>query len=133
MRLSWRERLAQQPSLATLANWPEIPADCVPRARRAVYVRNQRILAQALAGQPLAAVAATHGVSTGRVTQLLNRCLGGAADTAPTLTAGLIPHRTVVTPIRQHALPSLARPGGHACAFQALLHALPAVRAGLDA
>ena len=132
MRLSWQTRLIQQPGLRAFSRWPVIPRDTVPRARRAAFLRNQQIVAQVLGGASLQAVAHQHDLSPGRISQLLNRCLGGEADAPPALTAGLIPHRVVVTKQRQRPLPRLAKPGGASCAFQALLDAVPSLRTKLD-
>lgn len=133
MRISWRERLAQSPGLRNVADWPTIPLDSLPRRRRKGFLRNRRIVAQALAGTPLGGVAAVHHVSNGRVSQLLTRCLGGDADAPPALTAGLVPFRTVAAKHRVSPYPDLRHARGANCAFQALLTEVPGLRAGFDA
>lgn len=133
MRLTWRQRLEQQPSLRAFEHWPNIPLDTLPRSRRKGFLRNQMIVAQALASEPLEQVAHRHNVTPGRVSQLLDRCLGGDESTPPALIQGLIPYRTIVTKQRQSPLPTHGKQLGTACSFKMLLKEVPGLREGLDA
>jgi hypothetical protein len=133
MRITWRERLALQPGLWEFRHWPVISLDHVPRSRRKAFLRNQQIVAQVLAHTPVGTVATQHNVTPGRVSQLLQRCLGGDEDTPPALTPGLIPYRVVVDNQRQDPLPTLRKSRGNACAFRLLLKAVPGLRESLDA
>lgn len=132
MRISWRQRLQQQPRLREFAHWPVIPVDSVPRSRRKRFLRNQRIVAQVLNHTAHSTIARWHNVSPGRISQLLDRCLGGDEDAPPALTQALIPFQTVVDKQRAQPLPTMANQQGHACAFKALLKEVPGLRKGLD-
>lgn len=133
MRLSWRMRLAQQPELRDLQAWPPISIDSLPQARRKGFLRNQQVLAKVLAGQPLQEVAKAHHLSPGRISQILERCLGGEAEDPPALLSGLIPYGQVQARTRQHPLPTLAEPSGANCAFHDLLYCVPTLASSLDA
>ena len=133
MRLTWRERLTREPALREFSEWPAITPSSLPRAHHKPYIRNQQIVAAALAGTPLKEIAAQHALSAGRISQLLDRCLGGEETQPPALTAGLVPQSNVAPRQRTQPLPTLGSPRGAACAFAALLEAAPGLRAGLDA
>ena len=90
-------------------------------------------MAQALNSEKLKKVARTHNVSPGRISQLLDRCLGGENEQPPALTAGLIPYRVVVEKQRQRPLATLSKQRGSACAFKSLLDNVPGLFEGLDA
>ena len=134
MWMSWRERLVLQPELGAFDQWPRIPMDSLPRKYRKVFLRNQMIVAQALSGTDrFGEIARQHNVSRGRVSQLLNRCLGGESNKPPALTRGLVPHHRVVENQRQTQVPNLSQPRGNSCAFKDLLKAIPALPLALDA
>lgn len=133
MRVSWRERLDRQPHLWAMDRWPQLSLDTIPRDRRQAFLRNRQIVAQVLAGQPLGEVAQHYRCSAGRISQLLDRCLGGEADQAPALTRALVPYSVVRDKQRQSPLPALSAPQGPGCAFLELLDAVPGLRDGLDA
>lgn len=133
MRITWKNRLEQRPSLRSFERWPAIPLDSLPRKRRKAFLRNQRILAEVLCGdKKLKKIARQHNVSIGFVSQLLNRCLGGEEDKEPALTIGLVPYQTLVNKQRKKSLPTLQKKCGGACAFKELLKEVPGLREGLD-
>jgi len=77
MPMTWRARLEQNPRLGDLSAWPSsLDPTLIPKARRKAYLRNVRVVRKVLTGEKLAKVAKDVGVSSGRVTQLMNRCLG---------------------------------------------------------
>ncbi|ROQ48457.1 hypothetical protein EDB94_0324 [Marinobacter sp. 3-2] len=123
MNLTWRERLRQCPRLAEFSAWPPLDPGVIPKKERKAFLRNQRIVKSVLAGSPLSEVATFHGVSPGRVTQLLDRCLGGPVNAPPSLLRGLVPHQVLNT---HH--PDRPERGQ----FARLLQDVPGLRAGLD-
>ena len=133
MFVSWRERLTAQPALWQFEQWPRLAIEGLPHPRRKLYLRNRQILAQVLAGQPLHSVARAHQLSPGRLTQLLNRCLGGEADTQPALSRGLVPYASLNPRQRCSPLPALTHHRPANCAFRALLQNVPGLQVGLDA
>jgi hypothetical protein len=78
-------------------------------------------------------VAQKHNVSQGRVSQLLERCLGGDSEAPPALTAGLIPYQNIADKRRVSPLPHHHAPCGTATAFQNILDRIPSLREALDA
>lgn len=130
--MSWRERLNAEPQWVDLQNWPIIDNDQVPRSVRQHFMRNRRIVAAVLEGAQVKAVAGHFGLTPGRVSQLLDRCLGGDASAPPALTVGLLPGHNLKVRQRSSDLPTLAHTHGEACAFQALLDTAPGLRHELD-
>ncbi|WP_152206585.1 hypothetical protein [Marinobacter changyiensis] len=122
MSLTWRARLRQEPRLINVAAWPQLDPLLIPQKRRRIYLRNTRVVRAVLSGEHLATVAEAEGISLGRVTQLLNRCLGGSSDTAPALFQGLVPHQVIAN---NGAEPARGR-------FAKLLQDVPGLRVGLD-
>lgn len=123
MSLTWRERLRQHPRLVDTSSWPPLDAVLIQKERRRHYLRNTRVVQEVLAGVSITRAAKTAGLSPGRVTQLLNRCLGGAPDIPPALRQGLVPHHSV---LRSSAdTPRTGR-------FLQLLEEVPGLRSGLD-
>ena len=134
MLLNWRQRLVQRPSLWQFDQWPQMIMDSIPEHQRKTFLRNQQIIVAALGGKPLKTIAQTHNLSTGRITQLLDRCLAGDEDDTPPLTAGLVPFSELKPRQRVIPLPTLIDlKDNNNCAFQALLHDAPGLKAGLDA
>lgn len=131
--LSWRERLEQRPDLRSIDEWPVIPAEELKPEQSKAYQRNQRIVARALSGHPFRDIASDLGVTPARISQLLQRCLGGSSSDPPALTRGLIPFAAVATRARQSPLPTLANENRANCAFSGLLERLPELREGMDA
>ena len=121
--LTWRMRIQMQPRLAEMAAWPSLDPALIPKQRRGAYLRNTRIVSKVLKGERLATVAKAEGLSAGRVTQLLNRCLGGPAEAPPALWQGLVPHQV---------LPTDAWEASGRGRFAQLLQQVPGLRAGLD-
>lgn len=132
MRVTWRQRLAQSPRLREVSSWPLIPTDTLPARQRKAYLRNVRVVAEVLAGDTQATVAMRHNLSAGRVSQLLDRCLGGDDAQAPALNLSLVPNRVREPKRRRTPLSELGAPNGDNCAFQALLDAVPSLRDNLE-
>lgn len=135
MSVTWRQRLHLNPELAEIADWPSVTEDNWPAPKRNVFRRNYRIAASILNGYSVAEVAAQERLSTGRITQVMNRCLGSENEEAPRLSYGLIPYTT--SRIRQRRQ-SYSHVGerqnkGGSCAFRALLTDVPGLSSGLDA
>lgn len=128
MRLTWRKRLEQQPSLMDLNEWPKIDALDLARNKRAVFLRNQKIIAQALAQIPLKKIASTHQVDPSLITHLLNRALGGDNDEMPPLTKALIPRFRLTSGYRHKVLSTLAAPAGDAHSLNHLLETVPGLQ-----
>ena len=133
MRISWRERLVQQPSLKDFNRWPIVALDVVPEPKRKKFMRNQAIIIQVLSQQKrYKDISVEHNVTQGFITQLLERCLGGEAHELPALTEGLIPFKNLRGHQRQSPLPSINDKKGNACAFLALLDEVPRLKESLD-
>lgn len=133
MRITWRERLVMQPSLRDFTKWPVIPIDTIPTKFQKRFLRNQHVVAQVLSkSEKLFTIANNHNLSPGRVSQLLDRCLGGQTSAPPALTAGFIPNKNIATKQRQQALPTFDKQSGNACAFKALLQDVPQLSEKLD-
>jgi putative transposase len=133
MRITWRERLEQRPILRNFRQWPMIPLQSIPRSRQRSFLRNQQIVSCALDGMDFETIARQHNVNPSRISQLLDRCLGGNEHEDPALTKGLIPSRLVAKRIRTSPLATLTNSVGSACAFRDLLERVPGLREGLDA
>lgn len=133
MLLTWRQRLELQPELADLRSWPVIDLSLLPVGHRKMMIRNQSIVAKALAGQNSRSIAAQHGIDRSRVSTLMNRCLGGEDTGEPALTRGLLPYCRLLSGKRRLPLGTLAQPTGASNAFKALLDTVPNLRQTLDA
>ncbi|MDR9423657.1 MAG: Mu transposase C-terminal domain-containing protein [Marinobacter sp.] len=125
MELTWRERLVAEPEWRDIANWPLVDTQRLSSPHQRRYHKNLRIAAGVLQGTPLKVVASEVGVSPGRVSQLMERCLGGPEDAPPALTRGLIPFLKVKRSGRSSTLPTLEQPAGSRCAFSHLLATVP--------
>jgi len=132
MRLTWRQRLMDEPGYCNFTAWPVIDPNTLPVTKRRGFLRNRHIVAQALAGRSFAEVAAANGVDLSLVSVLLQRSLGGDPDGAPRLTMALVPGTHIRPGRRRKALPSLAAPAGARGAFQHLLATVPGLQAALD-
>lgn len=128
---AWRDALTSDPEYWDFERWPTISLETLPKGHRAKYLRNCRIVSQVLQRTPIQEVAIYNGCSSPWISKLMNRCFqfydGGYA-----LTAALIPHRQLISPQRQIALPLLSNQSGSRCAFKALLKALPELKVMLD-
>lgn len=125
MELTWKERLSVEPEWHDITNWPFFDSQPLSSENRRRYQKNLRIAAGVLEGRPLKEVASDIGVSPGKVSQLMNRCLRGPEDAPPALTKGLIPYQQVKIPGRTSPLATSAESTGHRCAFQYLLTNVP--------
>lgn len=132
MYINWGERLSQTPTLRDWSTWPRVSMDMVPKEKQPAFLRNSEIAIKVLAGDNLREVAQIHNLTKGRISQLMNRCLGGDSAEPPALTKGLIPNVVLGQPARGPALPTLFRVSGARCAFRALLTRVPKLREGLD-
>lgn len=135
MSMTWRQRLHLNPELADIADWPSVIEDDLPAQKRRVFRRNYRIAASILNGRAISEIAAQERLSTGRITQLMNRCLGSLDEEPPELSYGLIPYTT--PRVRERRQP-FSQSGerhekGNSCAFQALLKDVSGLSSGLDA
>lgn len=131
--MSWRERLIREPALADMTRWPVIEERSLPATKRQGFLKNKRIVARVLATGSSLRVAEALGYSPGRVSQLMNRCLGGDLNEPAPLTCALIPHARLSAPERRQDLPQLDQKPGATGAFTALLAQLPSLKAELDA
>ncbi|WP_171040824.1 hypothetical protein [Marinobacter alexandrii] len=133
--LTWHQRLQLNPALADLNDWPVVVVDALPPRQQQAFRRNFRMVGAVLRGQALQEVALEATVTPARVTQILNRCLGGPAESEPALTYGLVPYNTQRQRERKAPLPQVGRrhAAGSACAFRRLLREAPGLADGLDA
>ena len=129
--MKWRERLAQRPSLRQFERWPVIGWDSLHKEQRKGFLRNQRIVQAVLDGNSLRKVAERFSLSESRISQILNRCLGGN-DAEPPLTQALIPYGMVTPKQRKRPLPTFTQPSGTTGSFKVLLQIAPGLARGLD-
>lgn len=132
MYLTWRQRLEQSPSLGDFHNWPAIDPLVVDPKHRKGFMRNREMVARALAGDTLVRIAMDYGIDSSRLTQLLNRCLGGDETVPPPLQGGLLPGKRLRTSIRRAPLGRVGQRRGARCAFGHLLAVVPGLDAYLD-
>lgn len=128
MNLSWRERLIAEPHWLDMNQWPFIEAQALPADVRRGYQRNIEIVHAVLQGSPLREVANRHRLHPSRITQLMNRCLGGDEEADPPLSAGLLPQKRLSTGRRHSPLPTFSRKGGARCSFKHLLDSVPGLQ-----
>lgn len=131
--MSWRERLIREPGLTDIAQWPVIERSSLPPKYRSEFLTNQKLVARVLSGVPCYQVAHEFGCSKGRISQLMNRALGGDLAEPAALTRALIPNHRLEPPTRREPLPRLEAPRGATGAFASLLSQLPTVKTALDA
>ena len=132
MQLTWQARLVQQPALLDMREWPVIDVLSLPPEKRRQFLRNQRMVAQALAQTRLNAIAADFHVSPALVTYLLNRSLGGDEESPPALTRALVPGEPLAPRRRRTALGTLRVATGHTCSLGHLLAVVPGLKDYLD-
>lgn len=123
MRITWKDRLRENPRLIDVSAWPALDPSLIPHKRRKQYLRNVRVVTQVLSGVSVTEAAKVGGLSPGRVTQLLDRCLGGDSESPPALRRGLWPHKLVAD--HEAAGPGDGR-------FTKLMNDVPGLRLGLD-
>jgi hypothetical protein len=128
MDLTWRERLSREPEWNEINRWPFLDNRSLPPERRRLYLTNARIVAAVLDGNPIKSVAKNFRVTSGWITQLMNRCLAGDEDTPPALTQGLIPYQRLKKSHRKAALGTLTNPAGNRCGFQYVLEKAPGLQ-----
>ena len=131
MKIPWREQLILNPDLKDMRTWPTVLEPLRPAARIG-FDRNRRAVKQVLQGATLRDAAKETGLSIGRISQLLDRCLSSESDSSPALLGGLIPGKHLVTKRRSAPLPTEDKPSGGTGAFTRLLEEVPGLKAGLD-
>lgn len=122
--MKWRDRLSRHPTLCDIEAWPQLDPSLIQPAWRQAYTRNTRIVRAMLAGNTGQTVGQLEKVSKGRVSQLMNRCLGGDETQPPALRRGLVPHA-----IHPH---SESDDGYREGCFRKLLRNVPGLKLGLD-
>ena len=132
MPITWRERLALEPHLWDFTLWPVIPVDSIKQNTRKAYWRNLQVIQALLNHIPANEVARRFNLTGGRVSQLLDRALGGDTATPPALTYGLVPFANIKAKHRRSPLPNSKQPSGAPHAFGALLDQVPNLRECLD-
>lgn len=130
--IKWQKRLEEMPSLREFKHWPAIPVSQIPKDKYAEFIRNQKIVSNVLAGQAFNTVAQNSSLTKGRISQIMNRCLGGDDNDAPKLTYALVPNTRIKKNERRLDLPSIDNQKGYANAFQKLLDLNPTVRDTLE-
>lgn len=133
MRISWRERLEREPQWHDFSQWPVVNVErVVPVKNRRAFNRNRCVVARVLAGEPQNALAAEFGLSRGRISQLLQRALGGEEDEPPLLTRGLVPNLRLQPVSRRAPLSTFNERRGSRGAFRHLLNTVPGLKDYLD-
>lgn len=133
MRITWRERLQREPHWSDIKNWPTVDVLLgVPQKDRKAFNRNLSLIARVLTGTPQKQLATEFGISPGRVSQLLQRALGGDDQDPPLLTQGLIPNQRLKPVTRRAPLSTYARKRGARGAFSHLLTVCPDLKVYLD-
>lgn len=121
MELSWQQRLMSEPEWYEFSRWPVVDLSILCPEERKQYTRNQRIVSAVLDGENLARVATRFGLSNGRISTLMTRCLGGPANAPPALTMALLPHKRLQQSKRRSPLANTRVDRGNRCAFTYLL------------
>lgn len=106
MKIPWREQLILNPDLKDMRTWPTVLEPLRPAAKIG-FDRNRRAVKQVLQGATLRDAAKETGLSIGRISQLLDRCLSSESDSSPALLGGLIPGKHLVTKRRKGSTPLL--------------------------
>ncbi|NKI17982.1 hypothetical protein HCU74_11260 [Spongiibacter sp. KMU-166] len=133
MHLTWRQRLIYQPELLDLKAWPCVDVAALAKNKRALFQRNLQIVTRCLAREKLSDIADDLGLSTSRVSRILDRALGGNGAEPPPLTHGLIPYKPIKNKVqRKIPLPTLAQNSGARAGFQYVLKTCPNLRVSLD-
>jgi hypothetical protein len=92
MSLNWREQITFHPELQDISCWPAVNVQRMDANKRKKYLRNLKIVASVLDDMPYDEIAKRNNVTTGRISQLMRRCLqpNDGKEDLP-LTKGLIP------------------------------------------
>ncbi|MEE8058419.1 MAG: hypothetical protein V3T17_11380 [Pseudomonadales bacterium] len=132
MYITWKQRLAQDPSLRDINSWPPIDVNTLSRSHRPIFIRNRAMTALAITGTPLKDVAQRHGVNPTIVSRLLSRELAGSANQSPALTQAMIPYQRLAPHKRRISIDNLLDRKNHQNAFQYVLDTVPGIRTKLD-
>lgn len=131
MHINWRDRLVARPELYSLQCWPYIDLAPLSDTQRETFQRNLDVIKRAIAGEKLSDVATRHQLSSGAVSQILDRALGGDDQAPPALTSALVPHRVMSKVTRQS--PIRVQDGkGCRAAFKHLLSTVDGLQRDLD-
>ncbi len=132
MWLSWRQRLEREPRLWDYSNWPLPYTNALSKGARQGFLRNQLIVASVLKHEPLTHVAKRFQLTTGRISQIMTRCLAGEESESPALNNGLLLYKNLVPKRRHSPLPQLGSTNHAPHAFGHLLEIVPGLKSGLD-
>ena len=132
MRITWRQRLEQNPEMRNIDSWPAIDVNTIKKENRTSFILNKRIVACVIKEGKVTSVANKFDVNRATINRLMARTLGGSSDESPALTKGLIPYYRLTTPVRKSALDTLYYKANHQHAFRFLLDEIPDMRDGLD-
>ncbi|MDO3382389.1 hypothetical protein [Gilvimarinus algae] len=132
MTSAWRSRLQDDPSLRDTSRWPQVEYLAVTPDQKRILSRNLIMVTKALEGQPLRAIEREHKMASGRLSHLLNRCLGGDPHAPPALMLGLIPGIHLRQGQRRTPLGTVSQQTGDACAFRHLLKTVAGLSEHLD-
>lgn len=132
MYLNWRERLDSMPELRRIEEWPNIDPDMLVKNKRKRFLRNRKIVARVIAGEPIKDVAALFGVHNGTISRLMTRCLAGDEINQPALTTALVPNQRLRPHQRRAPLDSIHKASGHQNSFRALLRDVPNLKRNID-
>lgn len=125
--------MQQEPQWQDIENWPTVDIFVgMTQKKRKLFNRNWSLLSRALQGEPLHQLACEYGLSSSRVTQILQRALGGDEDTPPLLSRGLIPGNRLQPMKRFTPLSTHQKNHGARGSFSHLLEALPNLKVYLD-
>lgn len=132
MWLTWRQRLIEQSEFRDINNWPPIDLNTVSANKRSKFLRNQRIVAQALLGKEFRSIATENNVDPSRVSALLSRALAGPPEDPPPGLFALIPGTHIRSAKRRCALSEFGNPRGAKGSFSFLLESVPNLKLRLD-
>lgn len=132
MTSAWRVRLQDDPSLRDTSTWPQVDYLAVTPDQKRILSRNLIMVTKALEGQTLRSIEREYKMASGRLSHLLNRCLGGQLQDPPALMLGLIPGTHLRQGQRRTPLGTISKQTGDACAFRHLLKSVPGLVDHLD-
>lgn len=133
MRRRWQQLLNEQPRYWQLSNWPDIDASALPVPHKALFLRNKRVIAKLLSGEPIATIAKVENVSRSFVSRLILRCLTPLQkDQSLPLTEALLPHHHLEPRRRRQKLPTLSNPSNATGSLRTLLQNDPVQAENVD-